>query len=260
MIERMVHADDSRADFAARLKKALALAGMSGRGEGARLAKIASVTPKAASKWLNGEARPSHDKLCAIARRLRVREEWLEYGRGAMTIQSIGDTISSGPRVGDMVREGKMGEAALEPSNIAPADQPARYYRYPVISRMQAGTWTECVTPYAPGAEPHEETTGYRAQGKAFWLEVQGDSMTAPPGARPSVPEGSLVLFDSGLEPTPGKLVAAQLDDSNEATFKQLIEDGGRRYLRALNPAYPLIHINGNCRILGVAVEAKTRL
>ena len=82
----MVHSNDPRADFAARLKEALEHAGLSGRGEGARLAKIAGVTPKAASKWLNGESRPSHDKLCAIARHLAVREEWLEYGRGQMVL------------------------------------------------------------------------------------------------------------------------------------------------------------------------------
>ncbi|PSJ23596.1 XRE family transcriptional regulator [Halomonas sp. ND22Bw] len=145
-------------------------------------------------------------------------------------------------------------------SNVQEAPQPIRYHRYPVISRVQAGAWTECVTPYEPGAEPHEESTDYRAQGRAFWLEVQGDSMTAPAGSRPSVPEGTLVLFDTGIEAVPGKLVAALLADSNEATFKQLIEDSGQRYLKALNPAYPLIPINGNCRILGVAVEAKTRL
>ncbi|MDT0499683.1 MULTISPECIES: S24 family peptidase [unclassified Halomonas] len=145
-------------------------------------------------------------------------------------------------------------------ANVQRAPHPIRYHRYPVISRVQAGAWTECVTPYEPGAEPHEEASDYRAQGKAFWLEVQGDSMTAPAGSLPSVPEGTLVLFDTGLDATPGKLVAALLDDSNEATFKQLVEDSGRRYLRALNPAYPLIPINGKCRILGVAVEAKTRL
>lgn len=55
-------------------------------------------------------------------------------------------------------------------------------------------------------------------------------------------------------------LVVAQLDESNKATFKKLIEDSGQKYLKALNPTYPLIPINGNCRIIGVAVEAKTKL
>ncbi|MGM0703860.1 MAG: LexA family protein [Pseudomonadota bacterium] len=145
-------------------------------------------------------------------------------------------------------------------SNVQRAPQPIRYHRYPVIGYGQAGAWTEAVAPYPPGAEPHHETTDYCAKGKAFWLEIKGDSMTAPHGGRPSIAEGTLVLFDTGIEAAPGKLVVAQLSDSGEATFKQLIEDGGQRYLKALNPAYPLIPINGNCRILGVAVEAKTRL
>lgn len=145
-------------------------------------------------------------------------------------------------------------------NNVREVPQPIRYQSYPVISRVQAGKWAEAVVPYAPGAEQHYESSDYQAQGRAFWLEVEGDSMTAPPGVRPSVPEGTLVLVDTGVEAVPGKLVVAQLDDSNEATFKKLIEDGGQRYLKALNPAYPLIAINGNCRIVGVAVEAKTRL
>ena len=84
--------------------------------------------------------------------------------------------------------------------------------------------------------------------------------MTAPAGVRPSIPEGTLVVVDTGLEATPGKLVVAQLDESNEATFKKYIIESGQKYLKPLNPAYPLIPINGNCRILGVAVEAKTKL
>lgn len=145
-------------------------------------------------------------------------------------------------------------------TSVSEAPLPFRYYKYPVICRIQAGQWTEAVTPYAPGAEQEHETSDYKAKDRAFWLEVKGDSMTAPPGSIPSIPEGTLVLFDTGIEPVPGRLVAALLEGSGEATFKKLINDSGQRYLKALNPAYPLIPINGNCRILGVAVETKTRL
>lgn len=51
---------------------------------GARLARAVRVTPKAASKWINGEARPSHAKKVALARWLGVREAWLDYGQGHM--------------------------------------------------------------------------------------------------------------------------------------------------------------------------------
>ena len=77
--------------------------------------------------------------------------------------------------------------------------------------------------------------------------------MTAPAGI--SIPEGTYVLFDTGREAHNGNLVIAKLVDSNEATFKKLIIDGGQKYLKGLNPAWPLMPINGNCRIIGVAVQ-----
>lgn len=212
------------------------------------LSRQSGVPQPTIHRIITGESKsPRTGNLEKLATSLEVSVAYLSYGNVA----------AGGPRVGDTASS-----ASQTPghANVQRAPHPIRYHRYPVISRVQAGAWTECVTPYEPGAEPHEEASDYRAQGKAFWLEVQGDSMTAPAGSLPSVPEGTLVLFDTGLDATPGKLVAALLDDSNEATFKQLVEDSGRRYLKALNPAYPLIPINGKCRILGVAVEAKTRL
>jgi len=50
------------------------------------------------------------------------------------------------------------------------------------------------------------------------------------------------------------------LTDSNEATFKKLVIDGAQKYLKGLNPAWPMVPVNGNCRIIGVAVETKMRL
>ncbi|HHL7211537.1 TPA: LexA family protein, partial [Enterobacter hormaechei subsp. xiangfangensis] len=54
--------------------------------------------------------------------------------------------------------------------------------------------------------------------------------------------------------------VIAKLSDSNEATFKKLVIDGAQKYLKGLNPQWPLVAVNGNCRIIGVAVETKMRL
>ncbi|MEE4465707.1 helix-turn-helix domain-containing protein, partial [Azotobacter chroococcum] len=52
---------------------------------GARLAEITKKTPKAASKWLNGEAMPGRANMLAIAEKLHVRAQWLQYGEGSMT-------------------------------------------------------------------------------------------------------------------------------------------------------------------------------
>ena len=95
-------------------------------------------------------------------------------------------------------------------------------------------------------------------QGDAFWLEVDGDSMTAPIGL--SIPAGTYVLFDTGREAVNGSLVVAKLTDDNEATFKKLIIDGSQKYLKGLNPQWPMVPVNGNCKVLGVAIETKMRL
>ncbi|CAM3351482.1 Helix-turn-helix [Pseudomonas gessardii] len=78
----MVQIEDIRAAFASRLKKSVAAKGIDQWGAGARLAEIAKVTPKAASKWLNGESIPGPAKMQAIASFLGVRIEWLQHASG----------------------------------------------------------------------------------------------------------------------------------------------------------------------------------
>lgn len=137
-----------------------------------------------------------------------------------------------------------------ETSNVGDTHQPTRMYRYPVVSSVTAGAWAEAVE---EGFSDRYETSDYKAKGPAFWLEVVGDSMTAPSGT--SVPEGMLILVDTGVEPRPGKLVVAKLPSSNDATFKKLIDDAGQLYLKPLNPEYSMIKCTDDCKIIGVAVR-----
>lgn len=130
--------------------------------------------------------------------------------------------------------------------------------KYPVISKVQAGAWCEAVEPYTLKDIDLWLESDAHIQGDAFWLQVDGESMTAPTGL--SIPEGTFVLFDTGREAINGSLVIAKLSDSNEATFKKLVIDGAQKYLKGLNPQWPLVPVNGNCRIIGVAVETKLRL
>ncbi|WP_241151670.1 LexA family protein, partial [Pseudomonas viridiflava] len=97
------------------------------------------------------------------------------------------------------------------------------------------------------------EVSDYKSRGPAFWLEVRGDSMTALSGT--SIPEGMMILVDTEADVRPGKFVVAKLPNSEEATFKKLVEDAGRRYLKPLNPAYAMIECSDDCRIIGVAVR-----
>jgi SOS-response transcriptional repressor LexA len=130
--------------------------------------------------------------------------------------------------------------------------------KYPLISWVSAGAWSEAMEPYSLQEIDEWYETDEPVFGSGFWLRVQGDSMTAPAGL--SIPEGMLVLFDTGKEPINGSLVIAKITEANEATFKKLVIDGGQKYLKGLNPAYPAVPINGNCRIIGVAVQSLMRL
>jgi SOS-response transcriptional repressor LexA len=64
--------------------------------------------------------------------------------------------------------------------------------------------------------------------------------------------EGDLVQFDTDIEPEHGKYVIAILAGANEAIFRQYVVDGGIKYLKPLNPQYPLIQIDDETRICGV--------
>ncbi|WP_213881687.1 XRE family transcriptional regulator [Pseudomonas sp. dw_358] len=142
--------------------------------------------------------------------------------------------------------------------NVGMIGQPDLTFRYPVISWVAAGAWSEAIEPFPPGFSDRYEMSEYDSKGPAFWLEVKGDSMTAPSGQ--SIAEGTFILVDTEADVKPGKLVIAKLADSNEATFKKLVEDGGHKYLKPLNPAYPTELCAHDCRIVGVVVRALMKL
>ncbi|MFJ1364564.1 LexA family protein [Klebsiella aerogenes] len=129
--------------------------------------------------------------------------------------------------------------------------------KYPLISLVSAGSWCEACEPYNLKDIDEWYDSDIHVLGDGFWLRVEGDSMTSPVGQ--SIPEGHIVLVDTGRDATNGSLVVAKLTDANEATFKKLVIDGGQKYLKGLNPSWPMIPINGNCKIIGVVVEARVK-
>lgn len=227
----MVHIEEIRAAFVARLKNALSANDIPAWGAGARLAEIAKVTPKAASKWLNGESMPGGAKMHALASALKVRVEWLEYGTGSMKEDTL----------------------AFD-ANIEPALGPTRYFEYPEISWVQAGTAMEAMeVSNVAACEIHPSDAWAGPHG--FWLKVRGPSMTSQGGV--SFVEGMVILVAPGFDVENGQYCVAKLIDSNEATFKQLIKDAGKAYLKPLNPAFPTVELDNTWTVVGRVVDAK---
>jgi SOS-response transcriptional repressor LexA len=73
---------------------------------------------------------------------------------------------------------------------------------------------------------------------------------------QPLTADGDIVLVDPGRQANPGDRVIVRLDDHHEVTCKQLLIEGGRRLLKALNPEWAprYIEINGNATITGVFI------
>lgn len=200
------------------------------------IARECAVSPSAVTQWITGDSKSMKpENLFALASATGVSAEWLANGTGEMIL-----------------------DASRFDANVKAIAQPDMMYRYPVISWVAAGAWAEAVEPFPPGFSDRYELSEYNSKGPAFWLEVKGDSMTSPSGQ--SVTEGTFILVDTEADAQAGKLVIAKLANSNEATFKKLVEDGGRRFLKPLNPAYPTEIIAEDCRIVGVVVRALMKL
>lgn len=195
-----------------------------------KLAEALGKTQGAIGHWLNGRREPSIEDIAAIMKVLGLKE---------LVLNADGSV--------------NYPEDAL--ANVANPRPHIEARRFPLISWVSAGSWTEAVEPYQlQEIEVWPETTAAASE-KSFWLEVRGDSMTSPTGL--SIPEGMHILVDPSIEATSGRLVVAKLDSENEATFKKYIVDTGQKYLKPLNPNYHMIPIDGNCRIIGVVIEAK---
>ncbi|WP_168232320.1 LexA family protein [Pseudomonas veronii] len=235
----MVDKNELRAAFTARLHEALDDAGVRTRGRGVdihkRLVKAgAEKSTQAISKWLNGESIPEADSMVVLCSWLKVRREWLEYG--VLPKEQTGDS--------NVHQFDKAGE-----SNVREITR--RFGKVPLISWVQAGAWCES------NFEQHDGESWLSCpvpiSESGYALKVLGDSMTNPGPGR-SYPTGCIIFVDPEAETKTGDRVIARVPRTNEATFKILVEDAGRQFLRPINPQYPIIDITEETHICGKVV------
>lgn len=184
------------------------------------LAKYVGVTNGSISQWESELTSPKGEQIQPLAKALKV--DVVELLQGT----EFSSNVESGPLLKGTV---------------------------PLISWVQAGAWSEMeeVNFIAESAERYKTTA--KVGPNAFAVRVVGDSMTSNTGR--SIPAGAIVVADPDIEAVSGKVVIARLDDSLEATVKELVIDAGRKYLRPFNSSFPTIPINGNCTIIAVAKQ-----
>jgi SOS-response transcriptional repressor LexA len=197
------------------------------------LAKAVGVSPSAVTQWENGQTKSLDGvNLIAAARLLKVLPDWLSSGKG--------------PREATNVELG-----------------PEMRGKVPLISWVRAGDWETIVDNLHSGdAEEWVETTVQIHQ-HTYALRVRGDSMTNPSGDEPTFPDGTRVVVEPDSIDKPdkliGSLVIVKRVADNEATFKQLVKDAGRFYLKPLNPRYPMLELQEDDVFCGVVREKVVR-
>lgn len=125
----------------------------------------------------------------------------------------------------------------------------------PLISWVQAGTWSDISDPYVLGDAEDWLPCPIKHGPRAYCLRVRGDSMYNP-GQHPSYAHGDIIFVDPDRGANAGDRVIVRMDDHPEATFKQLVIEDGRKMLKALNPEWKprYVEINGNATITGVII------
>jgi len=90
---------------------------------------------------------------------------------------------------------------------------------------------------------------------RTFALRVSGESMLCARSPRSFRP-GDFIYVDPDRAVVDGALVVAQLAQGGEPMFRQLFTEGGSRYLKALNDAWPdrIVKLGDGDSILGVVI------
>jgi len=230
------HTDKVKEDFSKRLHTAMDAVGYPVRGRARVLSKQFSISDKGAGKWLNADAIPETSKIPLIASFLKVNSEWLISGVGEMSSQKL--THHS--------------ENVLHDSNIS-EPFPVAGRLIPVISWVQAGTWTSADS-IPVGTQFNDWLPPNPKCGKnGYGLEVVGESML--PDFRPT--DKIYVNPDFQVSDLKtGDLVIVACEGEGKATFKKLIIEPNGKYLEPLNPKWheKIIELDEGCKLMGKVV------
>ncbi|EPF72583.1 hypothetical protein GCM10025882_32090 [Acinetobacter gyllenbergii] len=207
-------------DFANRLKELMEKEGSTIKTVN-QLKDTIGVTYEMARRYTLGTAKPREEKLQTLANSFNIDISYLDHGTSLET--NISNPF---PVAGRLV---------------------------PVISWVQAGTWT-CTEGVPAGTQFEEWLPPNPKCGKnGYGLEVVGESML--PDFRPS--DKIYVNPDFQISDLKtGDLVIVACDGETEATFKKLIVESNGMYLEPLNPKWleKIMELREGCKLVGKVV------
>lgn len=197
-----------------------------------QLANKLGITRGAVTHYLAGRRAPPLRQFQKLAAVLKADPAWLQFGT----------TVGSASFQQKHIEKKGKTEASKYPIPILTWEQVTEFSDVSKLNHDEISEWL-----------PHF----YTDKSRWYALRVTGDSMTAPHGQR-NFHDGDIIIVDPDQTAKHGNFVIALLPKSKQATFKQLVVDGGINYLKPVNPQYPLISINDSTHILGVVFKCLT--
>jgi SOS-response transcriptional repressor LexA len=217
--------DETRQTIGQRIKQARNEAAISQDA----LAEALGVSRVAVSNWERGKDLPGIPRFKRIAEVLHCDGGWLLLGAPGANL----DDVPSAQKIREMT-----------------AVYTART-KVPLVSQVPGGAQRLAADPYTRGAaEDWLTPTGRMSEG-SFALRVHGNSM------EPDFPDGCVIFVDPGVQWKSGDFVVVRFEDTDEATFKRIVKDGGHMLLVPLNPQYPTRQLSGNFTVCGVVREMR---
>lgn len=111
-----------------------------------------------------------------------------------------------------------------------------------------------------PGGGEWIATSSERERPAAFALTVTGDAMVGHNPNDESFPAGTIIVIDPAEKTQTGDYVLATDPISLEPSFRRLMQDSGRWFLRPLNSSYPTTEISDPAlSVLGRVFEYQLR-
>lgn len=199
-------------DYKERLQAALGEAGVDEH----TLAKGIGVTYQAIYKVIKGTSKSlSAANNDAAATFLGVSSTWLSTGKGPMRLPNI---------------------------NVKNVTERCKV---PLITWQKISHMGDISVMFQQPIAAEEWVNVYESEpsASAYALEVQGDIMVSSFPGEASFPHGTIIVVDPGVAAGPGDYVVATDPISRQPTFKRLVQDAGRWYLKPSNPAYPATEI-----------------
>lgn len=197
--------------------------------------------------------------ISRLATKLSKSQSQISHLIGASPIKNIGDKIAYqievifGKPAGWLDREHYSVEETQAIYRTEQGQSAILCRQIPLVTWQEAKEWNQLAYGYQPKSIEQLIATTSEVSALAFALRIYGDSMESASGV--SFPDGAVIIADPDQVATNGSFVVVSVHQNKEATLKQLVSDGNKRYIKPLNPRYPIIECTVNTTIYGVVKQ-----